>query len=161
MRHFLWPTPAGARPHAPPTSPRREPRPPVYAPRPHDCGRTRMGRGRIGRTTARVILRSEVRRVADISKNRRCVPTMVGRAQRTRKFCARQPFLIGRKWPLLGAIPLVGAQRSSQTWHAAFPSTYTFRMEANLSAGLSCAQTKSICTKVGRQCQNHGIENGS
>ena len=51
-----------------------------------------------GRTTARVprvILRSEVRRVADISKNRRCVPTMVGRAQRTRKFCARQPFLIG------------------------------------------------------------------
>jgi len=27
--------------------------------------------------------------------------------------------------------------------------------------GLSCAQTKSICTKVGRQCQNHGIENGS
>ena len=81
-------------------------------------------------------------------------------AQDEENFGRRQPFLI-RKWPLLGAIPLFGAQRSSQTWHAAFPSTYTFRMEANLSAGLSCAQTKSICTKVGRQCQNHGIETGS
>ena len=73
-----------------------------------------------------------------------CPPSMVGRAGRG-KFGCRQPFLI-RKWLLLGAIPLFGAQRSSQTWHAAFPSTYTFRMEANLSAGLSCAQTKSICT---------------
>ena len=93
----------------------------------------------------------------------RCVPTIhapwLG-AQDEENFGCRQPFLI-RKWPRLGAIPLFGAQRSSQTWHAAaFPSTYTFRMEANLSAGLSCAQTKSICTKVGRQCQNHGIENG-
>ena len=64
-------------------------------------------------------------------------------AQR-RKFCARQPFLIG-KWPLLGAIPLVGAQRSSQAGPAAFPSTYTFRMEAQTQRR---AQTKckSICT---------------
>ena len=93
------------------------------------------------------------------SASEMCPPSMVGRAGR-RKFGCRQPFLI-RKWLHLGAIPLFGAQRSSQTWHAAFPSTYTFRMEANLSAGLSCAQTKSICTKVGRQCQNHGIENGA
>ena len=91
----------------------------------------------------------------------RCVPTMVGRAAK-KILRSRQPFLIG-KWPLLGAIPLVGAQRSSQAGPAAFPSTYTFRMEAQTQrrARLSCAQTKSICTKVGRQCQNHGIENGS
>ena len=72
-----------------------------------------------------------------------CVPTMVGRAAK-KILRSRQPFLIG-KWPLLGAIPLVGAQRSSQTWHAAFPSTYTFRMEAQTQRR---AQTKckSICT---------------
>ena len=58
----------------------------------------------------------------------RCVPTMVGRAAK-KILRSRQPFLIG-KWPLLGAIPLVGAQRSSQAGPAAFPSTYTFRMEA-------------------------------
>ena len=32
---------------------------------------------------------------------------------------------------------------------------YTFRMEANTTQGSAVsAQTKSICTKVGRQCQN-------
>ena len=37
--------------------------------------------------------------------------------------------------------------------------TYTFRMEAQTQRR---AQTKckSICTKVGRQCQNRGTENG-
>ena len=87
----------------------------------------------------------------------RCVPTMVGRAAK-KILRSRQPFLIG-KWPLLGAIPLVGAQRSSQAGPAAFPSTYTFRMEAQTQRR---AQTKckSICTKVGRQCQNRGTENG-
>ena len=73
----------------------------------------------------------------------RCVPTMVGRAAK-KILRSRQPFLIG-KWPLLGAIPLVGAQRSSQAGPAAFPSTYTFRMEAQTQRR---AQTKckSICT---------------
>ena len=87
----------------------------------------------------------------------RCVPTMVGRAAK-KILRSRQPFLIG-KWPLLGAIPLVGAQRSSQAGPAAFPSTYTFRMEAQTQRR---AQTKckSICTKVGRQCQNRRTENG-
>ena len=76
------------------------------------------------------------------------MPTMVGRAAK-KILRSRQPFLIG-KWPLLGAIPLVGAQRSSQAGPAAFPSTYTFRMEAQTQRR---AQTKckSICTKVGRQ----------
>ena len=68
---------------------------------------------------------------------------MVGRAAK-KILRSRQPFLIG-KWPLLGAIPLVGAQRSSQAGPAAFPSTYTFRMEAQTQRR---AQTKckSICT---------------
>ena len=90
----------------------------------------------------------------------RCVPTMVGRAAK-KILRSRQPFLIG-KWPLLGAIPLVGAQRSSQAGPAAFPSTYTFRMEAQTqrTAQGSDQVQVDLYHKVGRQCQNRGTENG-
>ena len=108
-------------------------------------------------STRRLVEKRKYKQCAAARVFLRCAPWLG--AQDEENFGCRQPFLI-RKWLPLGAIPLFGAQRSSQTWHAAFPSTYTFRMEANLSAGLSCAQTKSICTKVGKQCQNHGIENG-
>ena len=91
----------------------------------------------------------------------RCVPTMVGRAAK-KILRSRQPFLIG-KWPLLGAIPLVGAQRSSQAGPAAFPSTYTFRMEAQTQrrARLAVLRPSRFVPKLVDSAKPHGIENGS
>ena len=80
----------------------------------------------------------------------RCVPTMVGRAAR-KILRSRQPFLIG-KWPLLGAIPLVGAQRSSQAGPAAFPLRTLSEWRLKRSAGLRPSASRFVPnSKVGRQ----------
>ena len=78
-------------------------------------------------STRRLVEKRKYKQCAAARVFLRCAPWLG--AQDEENFGCRQPFLI-RKWLPLGAIPLFGAQRSSQTWHAAFPSTYTFRMEA-------------------------------
>ena len=86
----------------------------------------------------------------------RCAPcSMVGRAGR-RKFWMSTAF--SRK--MASSAPYRSSAHSRARSLTCCLPFYTLSEWRQRRAQL-CPQTKSICTKVGRQCQNHGIENGA